>query len=128
MEAYDAALIGNLMAQPAFQRHFGQPVGDGTYQVEPAWQSAVNYASTIGAFVGIMACGYIQPYLGYKWTLIGALAAQTAFIFVPFFSETLPMLFAGQFLCGLPWGFFNCIAQSTCLILRYQWKKFMMSK
>lgn len=100
MEAYDAALIGNLMAQPAFQKHFGQPVGDGTYQVPPAWQSACNYASTIGAFVGIIMCGYVQPHLGYKWTLIGALVAMIGFIFIPFFSETLPMLFAGQFLCG----------------------------
>lgn len=112
MEAYDAALIANLMAQPAFQRHYGQPVGDGTYQVEPAWQSAVNYASTIGAFVGIIICGYVQPHLGYKKTLIGALVAQVAFIFVVFFAETLPVLFVGQFLCGLPWGSFNAIAQA----------------
>ncbi|BEI82033.1 hypothetical protein CcaverHIS002_0211930 [Cutaneotrichosporon cavernicola] len=112
MEAYDAALVSNLMAQPAFQRHFGQPLGDGTYQVPPAWQSACNYASTIGAFVGILICGYVQPHLGYKKTMIGALVAMTCFIFVTFFAETLPVLFVGQFLAGLPWGFYNAIAQA----------------
>lgn len=55
---------------------------------------------------------YIQPHLGYKKTLIGALVAQIAFIFAVFFAETLPVLFVGQFLCGLPWGAFNAIAQA----------------
>lgn len=48
MEAYDNALVNNMMAQPAFQRHFGEELTDGTYQVPAAWQSACSYASTVG--------------------------------------------------------------------------------
>ncbi|OCF33722.1 hypothetical protein I316_04434 [Kwoniella heveanensis BCC8398] len=112
MEAYDNALIGNFMAQPAFQKHFGVPVGDGTYQVETPWQGALNNASTIGAFIGILICGYIQPKLGYKKTILGSLVAMVALIFIPFFAETLPVLLVGQLLCGLPWGFYNALAQA----------------
>jgi SP family general alpha glucoside:H+ symporter-like MFS transporter len=112
MEAYDNALVGNLMAQPAFQMQFGEPVGDGTYQVPAAWQSACNYASTIGAFIGIITCGYVQPHLGYKKTMLGSLVLMVAVIFVPFFATTLPVLFIGELLCGFPWGFYNAIAQA----------------
>lgn len=28
-------------------------------------------------------------------------------IFVPVFSTSLPMLFAGELLCGIPWGIFR---------------------
>lgn len=109
MEAYDNALIGNLMAQPAFQKRYGQQLPDGTYQVPTAWQSACNYASTIGAFIGILICGYIQPKFGYKKCLLGSLVIIVGFIFIPFFAESLPMLFAGQLLIGLPFGFYNAM-------------------
>lgn len=112
MEAYDNSLISNLMAQPAFQQHFGVPVGDGTYQIPPAWQSACNQAATIGAFIGILLCGYIQPKIGYKKTILGSLVFIIATIFVVFFANTLPMLFAGELLIGLPFGFYNAIAQA----------------
>ena len=112
MEAYDNSLIGNLMAQPAFQKKFGNHVGNETYQIPAQWQSACNYASTVGAFIGILACGQLQPRFGYKKLTLVCLAAVTAVIFAPFFAETLPVLFAGEFLLGLPFGFFNAIAQA----------------
>ena len=112
MEAYDNALIGNMMAQPAFQKHFGEQLADGSYQVPPAWQSACSYASTAGAFIGILACGALQPKFGYKKLMIGSLFAMIAFIFIPFFAETLPIMMVGQLMCGIPWGFYNAIAQA----------------
>lgn len=30
-----------------------------------------------------------------------------AAIFVPVFSTSLPMLFAGELVCGIPWGIFR---------------------
>ena len=44
--------------------------------------------------------------------VLPAKTSITAFIFVSFFAETLPVLFAGQFLIGLPFGFYNCLAQA----------------
>ena len=101
-----------MMAQPAFQRHFGEQLADGSYQVPPAWKSACSYASTAGAFIGILACGFLQPRLGYKKLMICSLLAMIAFIFIPFFAETLPIMLVGQLLCGVPWGFYNAIAQA----------------
>lgn len=33
-----------------------------------------------------------------------SLAFSTAFIFIPFFAESLPVLLVGQVLQGIPWG------------------------
>lgn len=109
MEAYDAALIGNLMAQPAFARQFGKLAGDGTYQVEPAWQGACNNASTIGAFIGILVCGYVQPIFGYKKVILASLVMIIAAIFIPFFAESIEAMFIGQLVVGFPFGFYNAI-------------------
>lgn len=41
--------------------------------------------------------------------MIGALTLMIAFIFVPFFSQNLPTLLAGEILCGIPWGVFQTL-------------------
>ena len=41
--------------------------------------------------------------------MIGALALMIAAIFVPFFSQNLPTLLAGEILCGIPWGVFQTL-------------------
>jgi MFS transporter, SP family, general alpha glucoside:H+ symporter len=40
-------------AQPAFQRTFGVPVGNGKYQLEAKWQVALANASKIGIILGL---------------------------------------------------------------------------
>lgn len=57
--------------------------------------------------------------LSYLWSCTYGLRCDdradvriTCFIFVTFFAESLPVLFAGQFLIGLPFGFYNCLAQA----------------
>jgi MFS transporter, SP family, general alpha glucoside:H+ symporter len=41
--------------------------------------------------------------------MIGSLILMIAFIFIPFFSENLPTLLAGEILCGIPWGVFQTL-------------------
>lgn len=41
--------------------------------------------------------------------MIGALTLMIAFIFIPFFSQDLPTLLAGEILCGIPWGVFQTL-------------------
>jgi SP family general alpha glucoside:H+ symporter-like MFS transporter len=50
MEGYDTSLLGNAMAVPAFRQHYGYYLdAKNGYQLNPAWQSAVQNAPTIGA-------------------------------------------------------------------------------
>lgn len=47
---------------------------------------------------------------GRKKTLLVALVAMVCAIFIPFFAVNLPMLCAGEMLCGLPWGVFQTLS------------------
>ncbi|KAK4943144.1 hypothetical protein LTR10_017168 [Elasticomyces elasticus] len=115
MEGYDTILIGNFFAFPQFQRKYGSFVGitDQTrsgYQVSPFWMAMVGNASGIGAFFGTLLTGHLVSIFGQKRVLIGALVLLSLFIFITFFAPNIGVLFAGQILCGLPWGVFATTA------------------
>lgn len=110
MESYDLCLLGNLLAMPAFREHFGVFVSEEAgYQLEPSWQTGISQASVVGSFVGILICGQIVEPLGYRRTTLIGLVAMIGAIFMTFFAETLPVLLVGNFLCGVPWGFFMLV-------------------
>ncbi|TXT10552.1 hypothetical protein VHUM_02057 [Vanrija humicola] len=111
MEGYDLALVGNLIAQPAFQKKFGHFVSESAgYQVPAAWQSGLAQAANMGSMVGIFIAAPCADRWGYKKTTLGGLVAMNALILVMFFAENLSVLLAGQFLCALPWGAFVACA------------------
>ena len=109
MEGYDTALLGNFFAQPAFQLKFGKPAGNGTNQVSAPWQAGLQNGAAIGEIIGLWAAGLLADRFGYKKTLTGALLMLIASIFICFFAVDLGMLFAGEILCGLPWGAFQTL-------------------
>jgi SP family general alpha glucoside:H+ symporter-like MFS transporter len=88
-------VLGNLLALPAFRKHFGHLTKSG-YQLEPAWQSAIGYAPTIGAILGIFISSYFQDRYGYRRVIQANLILVTAFIFIVFFSTSIEMLFIGE--------------------------------
>ena len=107
MESYDLCLMGNLLAMPAFRKHFGRYVDEKSgYQLDPAWQTGISQAPVVGSFVGILICGQMIEPLGYRKTTLIGLAIMMAAVFGTFFAETVEVLLVGQFLCGVPWGFF----------------------
>ncbi|KAJ2959417.1 hypothetical protein NQ176_g11121 [Zarea fungicola] len=59
MEGYDTALLGNFYAQPAFQHKFGNPVGDGTYQVTAPWQAGLSNGANVGEILGLFGAGML---------------------------------------------------------------------
>lgn len=61
---------------------------------------------------GIFLAGYAQDRWGYRRTLQVALVFLTGCIFIVFFAPSIEVLFAGEFLCGLPWGAFSSSAVS----------------
>lgn len=109
MEGFDMVLINNLYAYPPFQRKFGEPQPDGTYQLTAAWQSGLSNGALCGQILGLFINGIIADRIGYRKTLIGALGLCAAFVFVIFFSETLVQLLIGEILIGIPWGVFQTL-------------------
>lgn len=111
MEGYDIVLIGNLMAQPSFQRAYGGWYGDELgWQISGPWQAGLGNATAVGTIFGAFANGWLTQKFGYRRTLVASLAAVTGFIFITFFAQNLPMLLVGSTLCGLPWGVFATMA------------------
>ena len=109
MEGYDINLIANLQAVPAFKQRFGVRLPDGTYQVTAAWQAGLTNGAYVGEILGLMINGWIAERYGFKKTMIGALAAVAALIFILFFVQNLEMLLVGLILVGIPWGVFQTL-------------------
>ncbi|KAF1845867.1 sugar transporter [Cucurbitaria berberidis CBS 394.84] len=111
MEGYDIVLIGNLMAQPAFQKRYGGWFGEKLgWQITGPWQVGMGCATGIGTIIGAFANGWLTEKFGYRRTLLVAVTSVAGFIFITFFAQSLPMLMTGQVLCGLPWGVFATMA------------------
>jgi MFS transporter, SP family, general alpha glucoside:H+ symporter len=107
MEGYDTILLGNFFAYPEFARKFGSwDAAENEYQLTAAWQSGFNNASTVGAFVGAIANGYLVDKFGHKRVILASLVSLTALIFIVFFAPNIEALMIGEVLCGFPWGIF----------------------
>jgi SP family general alpha glucoside:H+ symporter-like MFS transporter len=68
MEGYDTSLLGSFFGYPEFQKTFGEPVGDGTYQLTASWQSGLQAGVQVGEILGLWAAGIIADRWGYKKT------------------------------------------------------------
>lgn len=115
MESYCVFLMGNFLALPAFADEYGiLDVATGDHVVVPSWQSALQMGGPLGAIVGVCLAGPLTSRIGYRWATIISLMALNAFIFVFYFANSLPVMFAAQFLEGLPWGVFIANAPAYC--------------
>ncbi|KAL6863258.1 hypothetical protein ACO1O0_003503 [Amphichorda felina] len=111
MDGYDTALMGSLFGFPAFQKTFGAEVGDtGKYTLSAPWQMAIGMANSVGNVFGIALNGVLSDRYGHKPVLLGGLVSLTGLIFIQFFARSVSVLFAGQLLCGVPWGVFTTLA------------------
>ncbi|OJJ45236.1 hypothetical protein ASPZODRAFT_143882 [Penicilliopsis zonata CBS 506.65] len=109
MEGYDTTLLSSLYAYGPFQKQFGVKGADGEYQLTAAWQSGLSNGALVGEILGLMVNGIVAERLGYRKSIIGALMMCVAFIFIIFFSTSLPMLLVGEILVGIPWGVFQTV-------------------
>ncbi|KAJ6109967.1 hypothetical protein N7486_002202 [Penicillium sp. IBT 16267x] len=123
MEGYDTSLLGSFYAYPTFQERFGIPSKEGGYQVTSNWQTGLQNGTNVGQILGLLIAGLIADRWGYKKTMLGALVSLIGFIFIMFFAKDIGMLFAGEVLCGIPWGAFQTLtttyaAEVSPIILR----------
>jgi len=63
-----------------------------------------------GEVLGLILNGFISERLGFRKTMIGALFAMIAFIFILFFAPNVQTLVVGEIFCGIPWGMFQTLA------------------
>ncbi|KAH6692364.1 general substrate transporter [Plectosphaerella plurivora] len=107
MEGYDTMLMGNLYAQPAFQRRYGMHIAGDRYEIPSRWQAGLNNGSACGQLIGLLLAGWVCERFGFRKTMIGGLSAIIGLIFIPFFASSVEMLLAGQILFGIPLGLFQ---------------------
>lgn len=109
MEGYDMALLDGFFGYPAFQKKFGQPAADGTYQIRAPWQSVLQNGGQVGEIIGLYIAGSLAERFGYRKTMLAAQALMVVVVFIMFFAQNIVMLMVGEVLCGLPWGAFQTL-------------------
>ena len=109
MEGYDTILLTQFFAVPGFKKHYGEPTGNGDYEVSTAWQSGLTNGVQVGEILGLFLNGIVAEKYGYRITMFGSLVAVTCFIFLSFFAVDVKMLEAAEILCGIPWGVFQTL-------------------
>lgn len=103
----EPAQVNSFFGHPAFRETFGSRTAEGELYIPANWQSAINNAATIGQVIGLLFNGWAQARYGSRPVYVGGMVLMIAAIFVPVFSTSLPMLFAGELFCGIPWGIFR---------------------
>ena len=114
MESYDVFLVGNFTALSAFKKQFGVKDAVGVYYLAVKWQSALQVSGQLGALVGVFIAGPLTSRIGYRYANLTGLMLLNAFIFIFYFAESLPVIFAAQILEGIPWGIFIANAPAYC--------------
>lgn len=109
MEGYDLALLGSMYASPVFNKKYGVQSASGKWTVPASWQSALSNGARVGEVIGLLINGLISERLGCRWTMVSALAAMNAIIFLFFFAANVKMLLAAEILAGIPWGIFQSL-------------------
>ncbi|PWN23173.1 putative maltose permease [Microstroma glucosiphilum] len=108
-EGYDLMLLSSFYAQPAFTRRFGTCNAAGVCEISAPWQSGLNNGALVGEILGLQVVGVVSERFGYRKTMMVSSALMVAFIFIPFFATSLPVLLVGQILQGMPWGVFQTL-------------------
>ncbi|KAK6955131.1 hypothetical protein Daesc_002762 [Daldinia eschscholtzii] len=101
MEGFGTSIVGSYK--------FGTQAPNGDYQIPASWQNGISGATNVGEIIGLQIAGVLSERWGYRWTLISALVAVTAFIFFPFFANSLTVFLVGELFQGMAWGVFQTI-------------------
>ncbi|KAL2833970.1 general substrate transporter [Aspergillus pseudoustus] len=112
MESYDMQLIGSFFAFPQFQEKYGVPLEDGGYSIPAKWQMALKLIVLIGLMAGTFMNGWACERFGARKVMMVSLAALTGFVTITFMASSVEVLFVGELLCSIPWGFFAAATPS----------------
>lgn len=110
MEGYDTNLMTSFFAYPAFAKKFGDyyPDIDG-YEIPARWQTGISMAYNCGQLIGLFLAGIYADIVGYRRTLMPALAISVGLIFIQFFAPNREVLLTSYVLLGINWGSYQTI-------------------
>lgn len=112
MEGYDTNLLSNLYALSAFKRKFGFNYGTEEaprYEVPAKWQTSLGVSYQCGQLIGLFIAGFTADIVGYRKTLMFALATSIGLIFIQFFAPNIEVLLVSYVLLGINWGSYQTI-------------------
>lgn len=111
MEGYDLVIINSFYGQPQFQEHYGKyDATKGKYYIPASWQSGLTNGALCGQIIGLLFNAWASQRFGYRRTMAGAMIWMACAIFPLFFAPNLPVLIAGEILCGFSWGIFQTLS------------------
>ncbi|CDK26910.1 unnamed protein product [Kuraishia capsulata CBS 1993] len=110
MTGYDQALISTFYALPSFAKKYGQPDGDGGYEITAAWQTGLSMGSPIGQVLGPLLCSWPMEKWGRKNTMIFSCILVTGFNFIQFFAKNIGTICVGEMIAGVVWGVFVALS------------------
>lgn len=105
MDGYDSSLFGAFYGYPAFQKEFGEKVGD-SYQVPAKWQTIFSMMSGVGSIIGIAIVGPFIDKFGHRKVFMFTLACMIGIVFMFFFAKSRELLLVASLIFGLPLGVF----------------------
>ncbi|KAK9334279.1 general substrate transporter [Lipomyces starkeyi] len=95
-----------------FVEKFGELQPDGSHVITAPWQAGLSNGAIVGEIFGLFLAGFATERFGYRRTMISALVAISAFIFIQFFAPDIKILLVGYILVGTVWGMFQTITTS----------------
>lgn len=110
MEGYDTCLLASFYAFDGFKRQFGDYYPElGEYQIPAKWQTGLSNSYYCGQLIGLWLASVFADRIGYRKTLMPALAMCVGLIFIQFFAPTREVLLVSYVLLGINWGSYQTI-------------------
>ncbi|KAI1000344.1 hypothetical protein K3495_g7851 [Podosphaera aphanis] len=114
MWGYDGLASNIILSIPQFRQDYGKPFGD-QYTIAPIWQLGLAGGSLLGLLMGGVGTGFVAKRWGRQICMLISYIFTIVGVFFQWFSPgSLPILFFGKFLTGIPLGVFITIAPTYC--------------
>ncbi|KAF9875391.1 maltose permease [Colletotrichum karsti] len=101
---YEIALVGNILAIPAFLDRFGVTTTTGVKEITTHDQQVLNAATTVGVFLAAYTTGFISDIIGRRLVVLLGCVFCIAGILVQGFSNSIMMLFGGKLISTVGFG------------------------
>ncbi|KAL2880354.1 hypothetical protein SGCOL_004407 [Colletotrichum sp. CLE4] len=101
---YELALVGNILAIPAFLDRFGTTTASGIKEIPTQDQQILNASTTVGIVLAAYCTGFISDIIGRRMVVICGCVLCIAGIIVQGFSNSILMLFGGKLISTVGYG------------------------
>lgn len=107
---YEASLLGNTLATPAFLRRFGNQTPSGGYEIPTQYQQLWYGAAMIGIFVAAFTAGFLSDMIGRRLVVYIGCVLCIIGVFVQTFTTSAMVIFGGKLISTLGFGLGHALA------------------